>query len=63
MKGVDSRLAHSIMDEIVDSSAPVSWDDIAGQEVSREDLSFYVSILVCLFFVYLISVSWEDVTG
>lgn len=33
MKGVDTKLAQGIMDEIIDSSPPVSWDDIAGQEV------------------------------
>ncbi|XP_050718311.1 spastin-like isoform X3 [Eriocheir sinensis] len=38
LKGVDSRLAHSIMDEIVDSSAPVSWEDIAGQETAKNAL-------------------------
>lgn len=38
LKGVDSRLAHSIMDEIVDSTAPVSWEDIAGQETAKNAL-------------------------
>ncbi|CAL4067466.1 unnamed protein product, partial [Meganyctiphanes norvegica] len=38
MKGVDSKLAQGILDEIVDNSAPVTWDDIAGQEVAKRAL-------------------------
>ncbi|KAG0713919.1 Spastin [Chionoecetes opilio] len=38
LKGVDSRLAHSIMDEIVESSATVCWEDIAGQETAKKAL-------------------------
>ncbi|XP_063849088.1 spastin-like isoform X2 [Scylla paramamosain] len=38
LKGVDTRLAHSIMDEIIESSSPVSWDDIAGQEIAKKAL-------------------------
>ena len=33
LKGVDSKLAHTILDEVIDSAAPVSWDEIAGQSV------------------------------
>nr|XP_053655664.1 spastin-like isoform X3 [Cherax quadricarinatus] len=38
LKGVDSKLAHGIMDEIIDSSPPVSWDDIAGQGTAKKAL-------------------------
>ncbi|XP_045596963.1 spastin isoform X2 [Procambarus clarkii] len=38
LKGVDSKLAHGIMDEIIDSSPPVSWDDIAGQDIAKKAL-------------------------
>ncbi|KAK3855477.1 hypothetical protein Pcinc_038126 [Petrolisthes cinctipes] len=38
MKGVDSRLAQGILDEIIDSTAPVAWDDIAGQEIAKKAL-------------------------
>lgn len=33
LKGVDSKLANLILDEIVEGSCPVQWDDIAGQKV------------------------------
>ncbi|XP_042211352.1 spastin-like isoform X2 [Homarus americanus] len=38
MKGVDTKLAHGIMDEIIDSSPPVTWDDIAGQQIAKKAL-------------------------
>ncbi|XP_071521099.1 spastin isoform X3 [Panulirus ornatus] len=38
MKGVDTKLAQGIMDEIIDSSPPVSWDDIAGQDTAKKAL-------------------------
>ncbi|XP_076064506.1 spastin isoform X2 [Oratosquilla oratoria] len=38
LKGVDSKLAQIILDEIVDASSPVSWDDIAGQEIAKKAL-------------------------
>ncbi|RXG68025.1 Spastin [Armadillidium vulgare] len=38
LKGVDSRLAQIILDEVIDSSPSVTWDDIAGQEVAKRAL-------------------------
>ncbi|KAK7067422.1 hypothetical protein SK128_012706, partial [Halocaridina rubra] len=38
LKGVDSKLAQGIMDEILDTAPPVSWEDIAGQEVAKKAL-------------------------
>lgn len=35
LKGVDPKLAQVILDEILEGGAPVQWEDIAGQEVSR----------------------------
>lgn len=32
LKGVDTKLANLILDEIVEGSCPVQWDDIAGQK-------------------------------
>ncbi|KAG0422351.1 hypothetical protein HPB47_001816 [Ixodes persulcatus] len=39
LKGVDSRLAHLILDEVVDGAPPVLFSDIAGQEVAKQALS------------------------
>ncbi|XP_077494538.1 spastin-like isoform X6 [Amblyomma americanum] len=39
LKGVDSRLAHMILDEIVDGGPTVLFSDIAGQEVAKQALS------------------------
>ena len=41
LKGVDSKLAQIIIDEIIDSSTPVTWEDISGQTVSYNLLFFY----------------------
>ncbi|MCL4145603.1 UNVERIFIED_CONTAM: hypothetical protein GTU68_020102 [Idotea baltica] len=38
LKGVDSRLAQIILDEVIDNSPAVGWDDIAGQEVAKRAL-------------------------
>ncbi|XP_034249792.1 spastin isoform X2 [Thrips palmi] len=38
LKGVDSKLANLILDEIVEGSCPVQWDDIAGQKVAKQAL-------------------------
>lgn len=38
LKGVDSKLANLILDEIVEGSCPVEWDDIAGQKVAKQAL-------------------------
>ncbi|XP_022108920.1 spastin-like isoform X2 [Acanthaster planci] len=38
IKNVDSKLAHRILDEIMDSGLPVKFDDIAGQEVAKQAL-------------------------
>lgn len=35
LKGVDPKLAQIILDEILEGGPSVSWEDIAGQEVSR----------------------------
>jgi len=37
-KGVDKKLAHIILDEIVDHGPPVGFDDIAGQDTARQAL-------------------------
>lgn len=34
LRGVDSKLAQIILDEIVDGGPKIQWEDIAGQEVS-----------------------------
>lgn len=39
LKGVDSRLAHLILDEVVDGAPPVLFSDIAGQDVAKQALS------------------------
>lgn len=33
LKGVDPKLAQIVMDEVLENSSPVQWDDIAGQQV------------------------------
>ncbi|XP_064490254.1 spastin-like [Ornithodoros turicata] len=38
LKGVESRLAHMILDEVVDSGPAVLFSDIAGQEVAKQAL-------------------------
>lgn len=34
LKGVDPKLAQIVLDEVLEGSSPVQWEDIAGQEVS-----------------------------
>ncbi|XP_067144662.1 spastin-like, partial [Centruroides vittatus] len=38
LRGVDTKLAHMILDEIVDNGPTVSFEDIAGQEVAKQAL-------------------------
>ncbi|XP_022244542.1 spastin-like isoform X2 [Limulus polyphemus] len=38
LRGVDSRLAQVIMDEVVDGGPSVTFNDIAGQEVAKQAL-------------------------
>lgn len=38
LKNVDTKLAQLIMDEIVEGGTPVTWDDIAGDEVAKQAL-------------------------
>ncbi|XP_038073797.1 spastin-like isoform X2 [Patiria miniata] len=38
LKNVDSKLAHRILDEIMDNGLPVKFEDIAGQEVAKQAL-------------------------
>ncbi|KAE8741370.1 hypothetical protein FOCC_FOCC013069 [Frankliniella occidentalis] len=38
LKGVETKLANLILDEIVEGSCPVQWDDIAGQKVAKQAL-------------------------
>ncbi|GAB6024464.1 hypothetical protein CHUAL_009623 [Chamberlinius hualienensis] len=38
LKNVDSKLAQIILDEIVEGGAPVTWEDIAGEEVAKQAL-------------------------
>lgn len=38
LKNVDSRLANIILNEVVDNSPPVTWDDIAGLENAKQAL-------------------------
>ncbi|XP_063992057.1 spastin isoform X3 [Diachasmimorpha longicaudata] len=38
LKGVDPKLAQVILDEILEGSAAVQWEDIAGQEVAKQAL-------------------------
>ncbi|CAH1791434.1 unnamed protein product, partial [Owenia fusiformis] len=37
-KNVDKKLAHLILDEIVDSGPPVTFDDISGQNIGKQAL-------------------------
>lgn len=38
LKGVDKKLAETILDEIIDSGPPVSFEDIAGQTTAKQAL-------------------------
>ncbi|XP_044746419.1 spastin isoform X1 [Coccinella septempunctata] len=38
LKGVDPKLAQSILDEIVEGGPAVQWDDIVGQETAKQAL-------------------------
>eukprot|EP00117_Sycon_ciliatum_P037581 scpid55502/ scgid4833/ Spastin len=38
LKGVDSKLANIIMDNMVDRSPGVAWDDVAGLELAKRSL-------------------------
>ncbi|KAI5740706.1 hypothetical protein M8J76_006341 [Diaphorina citri] len=38
LKGVDSKLAQVVLDEILEGGSPVQWQDIAGQEVAKQAL-------------------------
>ncbi|KAK9886248.1 hypothetical protein WA026_015761 [Henosepilachna vigintioctopunctata] len=38
LKGVDPKLAQSILDEIVEGGPPIQWDDIVGQETAKQAL-------------------------
>ncbi|XP_066249264.1 spastin isoform X2 [Euwallacea similis] len=38
LKGVDQKLAQSIMDEIVDGGPQVKWEDVVGQETAKQAL-------------------------
>ncbi|XP_033640800.1 spastin-like isoform X2 [Asterias rubens] len=38
LKNVDSKLAHRILDEIMESGAPVKFMDIAGQDLAKQAL-------------------------
>ncbi|XP_014259911.1 spastin isoform X2 [Cimex lectularius] len=39
LKGVDPKLAQIVMDEILEGGTPVSWDDVAGQEIAKQALN------------------------
>lgn len=36
IRSCDSKLAHLILDEIIEGGSAVTWDDISGQEVSSK---------------------------
>ncbi|XP_077296767.1 spastin isoform X10 [Arctopsyche grandis] len=38
LRGVDSKLAQIILDEIVDGGPKIQWEDIAGQEAAKQAL-------------------------
>ncbi|XP_043273063.1 spastin isoform X2 [Venturia canescens] len=38
LKGVDPKLAQVILDEILEGSTAVQWEDIAGQEIAKQAL-------------------------
>lgn len=38
LKGVDSKLAHSILDEIVEEDSGVTWDNVVGLELPKRTL-------------------------
>uniref|UniRef100_T1J5Z5 Spastin n=1 Tax=Strigamia maritima TaxID=126957 RepID=T1J5Z5_STRMM len=38
LKNVDSKLAQTILDEIIDGGPAVLWNDIAGQEIAKQAL-------------------------
>ncbi|KAK9498151.1 hypothetical protein O3M35_004029 [Rhynocoris fuscipes] len=39
IKGVDPKLAHIIMDEILEGGTPVLWEDVAGQQIAKQALN------------------------
>lgn len=38
LKGVDPKLAQIVLDEVLENSSPVQWDDIAGQQIAKQAL-------------------------
>lgn len=38
LRGVDPKLAQSILDEIVEGGAAIQWEDIVGQEIAKQAL-------------------------
>lgn len=44
LRGVDSKLAQCILDEIVEGGLQVQWDDIIGQDTAKQALQV---IIIC----------------
>ena len=38
IRSCDEKLAHLILDEIIENGSPVTWDDISGQEAAKQAL-------------------------
>lgn len=38
LKGVDSKLAQVVLDEVLEGGSPVKWQDIAGQDTAKQAL-------------------------
>uniref|UniRef100_A0A8D8Y7I3 Katanin p60 ATPase-containing subunit A1 n=1 Tax=Cacopsylla melanoneura TaxID=428564 RepID=A0A8D8Y7I3_9HEMI len=38
LKGVDSKLAQIVLDEVMEGGAQIQWEDIAGQDVAKQAL-------------------------
>lgn len=38
LRGVDSKLAQSILDEIIEGGPAIQWDDIVGQDTAKQAL-------------------------
>lgn len=38
LKGVDSKLAQLVLDEVLEGGSPIQWQDIAGQEIAKQAL-------------------------
>jgi hypothetical protein len=36
IRSCDTKLAQLILDEVIEGGSPVTWDDISGQEVSKD---------------------------